>query len=150
MKSPLQWILTETVVRMETEALATTSPVLELSDQNFEMLLKSTEKLIVVEFYADDCPFCQEIAPVYEEMSRQMSEDAVFTRVNAMANIDLATQFGVVGTPTFKLFCKDRLVGEIVGATNATVLRNTIKDAIRHQAVCAAKRRIGYEMDGYG
>jgi thioredoxin 1 len=135
---------------MNLETISSMTGIMELNEQNFEQLLKTTDKLIIVEFYQFDCPFCAEIAPVYEEMSKQMAEDAVFTRVDTVGNMDLATQFGIVGTPTFKMFCKDKLVGEVFGQTNATALRNTIKDAIRHQAVCAAKRKMTFELDGYG
>jgi hypothetical protein len=42
-------------------------------------------------------------------------------------------------------------VGELVGAINTTILRNTIKDLIRHRNECVNKStRISYEMDGYG
>jgi thioredoxin 1 len=125
--------------------------IIELNEDSFEELLRMTDKLIVVEFYLNACPHCQAVAPIYEEISRELGEDAIFTRVDAERNINLAAQYGVIGTPTFKLFCRDRLLGEIVGETNATVLRNTIKDAIRHQVRCAAKaRKFSYEIDGYG
>jgi thioredoxin-like negative regulator of GroEL len=89
--------------------------------------------------------------PVYEQISQELSDEAVFARVDAQENLDMALQYGVVGTPTFKLFCRDKFLGEIVGETNATVLRNTIKDMIRHQAACALRtKRVTYEQDGYG
>jgi thioredoxin-like negative regulator of GroEL len=106
---------------------------------------------VVVEFYMEGCEVCQAMEPVYEQLSHELSEEAVFAKVDAQVNLDMALQYGVVGTPTFKLFCRDKFLGEIVGETNATVLRNTIKDMIRHQAACTVRsRRTTYEQDGYG
>ena len=76
-----------------------------------------------------------------ESLAHELSEEAVFAKVDAQANMDMALQYGVVGTPTFKLFCRDRFLGEIIGETNATVLRNTIKDMIRHQAACTLRSK---------
>lgn len=135
---------------MEVNTSISSHRVKDLNAQSFEQLLKNSDKLIVVEFYQLECPFCAEIAPLYEQMSLEMPDDVVFSRIDAGSEIDLAIQFGIMATPTFKMFCRDKLVGEVVGETNATVLRNTIKDAINHQLVCSARRKRTFELDGYG
>lgn len=123
----------------------------ELDDKTFDETLKSTDKLVIVEFYTNTCPNCLAIAPVYEELSKELGKDAVFSQVNAQKNMTIAARYGVMATPTFKFFCKTGPIGELVGAIHATVLRNTIKDLIRHRMECVSKStRISYEMDGYG
>lgn len=125
--------------------------VLELDHMSFKQLVSNTDKLVVVEFYLDTCEACQAMEPVLESLSQELAEEAVFAKVDAQVNLDMALQYGVVGTPTFKLFCRDKFLGEIVGVTNATVLRNTIRDMIRHQAACGVRtRKVPYELDGYG
>ncbi len=125
--------------------------IIDLDEEKFESMIKGTDKLIVVEFYMEDCPFCQAIEPAYEELSKELGGDAVFTRVDADSHGSLAARYGIIGTPTFKLFCKDKLISEIMGETNETVLRNTIKDAIRHQTACSLRSKtFTYEIDGYG
>ena len=136
---------------MDVNPLILNKGVMELDQMSFQQLVSATDKLIIVEFYLPDCPVCQAMDPVYESLSHELSEEAVFGKIDAQVNLDLALQYGVVGTPTFKLFCRDRFLGEIVGETNATVLRNTIKDMIRHQSACAIRsKKQTYEMDGYG
>ena len=122
----------------------------ELSMGTFDEALK-TEKLTVVEFYTTTCPNCAAVAPIYEAISNELKENAVFAKVNARENMDLALRYGIMGTPTFKFFCRGIPIGEIVGEVNATLLRNTIKDLIRHRNECASKStRLVYEIDGYG
>ncbi len=127
------------------------SEIKELDMSSLDKVLKSTEKLIIVEFYTNTCPNCRAIAPVYANLSKELSRDAVFTQINAQVNTELASRYGVMGVPTFRFFCKERPIGEIVGEVNATILRNTIKDFIKHRTECISKSTsLSYEMDGYG
>ena len=123
----------------------------ELDDKSFDELLSDTDKLIIVEFYNTTCPNCRAIAPVYSELSQELQKEVVFTRINVEQNMKIAARYGVMGVPTFKFLCKERPVGEIVGSVNATMLRNTIKDYVRHRLECLSKSTsIVYELDGYG
>jgi thioredoxin 1 len=123
----------------------------ELNDQSFDKLIKDTEKFVAVMFYTNSCPNCRAITPVFAELSEELKRDAIFTRVNAQDNAILSTKFGIMGVPTFKFFCNNQPVGELVGAINRTLLRNTIKDLIRHRNECVGKStRISWEIDGYG
>lgn len=123
----------------------------ELDDKSFDELLSGSDKLVIVEFYNTTCPNCRAIAPVYSELSQELKKEAVFTRINVERNMKTATRYGIMGVPTFKFLCKERPVGEIVGSVNATMLRNTIKDHVRHRLECLSKSTsIVYELDGYG
>ncbi|UCG69959.1 MAG: thioredoxin [Thermoplasmata archaeon] len=123
----------------------------ELDDKTFDELLSDSDKLVIVEFYNTTCPNCRAIAPVYSELSQELQKEAVFTRINVEQNMKIAARYGVMGVPTFKFLCKERPVGEIVGSVNATMLRNTIKDYVRHRLECLSKSTsIVYELDGYG
>jgi thioredoxin 1 len=123
----------------------------ELNDKSFNETLKNTDMLIIVEFYNTTCPNCQAIEPVYSELSKELQKEAIFTRLNVEQNMAIAARFGVMGVPTFKFLCKNQPIGEIVGSVNATMLRNTIKDYVRHRLECVSKSTsIVYELDGYG
>jgi thiol-disulfide isomerase/thioredoxin len=125
--------------------------VKELDDESFDEILKETDKLIIVEFYTNTCPNCAAIAQIYSELSQEMEKEAIFTKLNTERSMAIAQRYGVMGVPTFKFFCKEKPIGEIVGTVPTTMLRNTIKDYIRHRLECAAKStRLTFEMDGYG
>jgi thiol-disulfide isomerase/thioredoxin len=122
----------------------------DLNKAAFNTLLKEEERLIIVEFYTSTCPNCAAIAPVYAELSEELHKSAAFTMVNAETFQELAMRYGVLGVPTFKFICNGRPVGELVGSINATLLRNTIKDIIRHKNECISKSTpLVYEIDGY-
>ncbi|MBM4249667.1 MAG: thioredoxin [Euryarchaeota archaeon] len=125
--------------------------VLELDPTSFGEALEQGDRLVVVEFYTDTCPNCAALRPVYEALSAEMGAEARFTRLNAAAHATLAARFGIMGVPTIKFFCRGRPIGDIVGEVNTTVLRNTIKDFIRHRTECVSRSTaIRTEMDGYG
>ena len=122
----------------------------EINSSGFASLIKKSERLIIVEFYSDSCSACRAIAPTYQQLSEELVDYAEFTQMNVASNVQLSQELGVMGTPTFKFFCAGRPIGEIVGAINATILRNTIKDMVRHKNECITKSTpINYEMDGY-
>ncbi len=125
--------------------------VSELEPSTFGKALDSGDRLVVVEFYTNSCSNCAALAPIYEALSAEMGNEAVFARLNAADHPALAQRFGVLGVPTIKFFCRGRPIGDIVGQVNATVLRNTIKDFIRHRTECVTKSTaLWTEMDGYG
>lgn len=125
--------------------------VKELDRVNFDKTISESDKLVIVEFYNTTCPNCQAIAPTYSELSVELEKEAVFTRINTQLNPAIAARFGIMGVPTFKFLCNDRPIGEIVGSVHATMLRNTIKDMVRHRTECISNStRLTFEMDGYG
>ena len=123
----------------------------DIDEKEFVRILDSEEKLIIVQFYTRTCPNCAAIAPIYSQLSEELHKSAEFTKVNAETNQNLAMKYGILGVPTFKFFCAGRPVGEIVGSINATILRNTIKDYIKHKTECVTQTTpLSWEMDGYG
>jgi len=122
----------------------------DVTEALFNDMLKRTDRLIIVEFWSPGCSVCAQVAPAYEEVSKDASLDVAFLRVNTDANAQMARKYGVQGTPTFSIFCRDGKVTDIVGLTSATALRNTIKDVIRHNISCKGRSKIGFEIDGYG
>lgn len=122
----------------------------ELDEAGFDAAV-SGPKIVVVEFYTRTCVHCAAIAPVYEELSRELFEYARFTRVNAETNQALARRLGIMGTPSFVFFCNGRKAGDLVGAIHETILRNQVRDFARHGGECAAKSTpLAWGMDGYG
>ncbi len=125
--------------------------VIDIDESTFDEVVNSTDELVIVEFYLANCPVCAQVAPIFEMLSNELKQDAIFGRVDAQSNLQLSLRFEVVGTPTFKFFCKDKLIGEVIGGINETMFRNTVKDMIQHKLACASQeKKSSFEMDGYG
>jgi thioredoxin reductase (NADPH) len=86
------------------------------SDSEFEAL-KNNWPILVVDFYSDECPPCEKLAPIYKKMSR-MFPAVKFIKIFRQQHRTLAKTLGVSGSPTvlfFKLgkLLEQRLSGEI-------------------------------------
>jgi len=80
-------------------------------------VLKS-EIPVVVEFWHHTCPTCLKIEPQVKELTVKLQGKAKVIRLNVLEsreNRRLAIQNGVMGTPTFKIYCRGVDIGEIIG-----------------------------------
>jgi thioredoxin len=87
------------------------------STSQFSSLLSSSA-IVVADFYADWCGPCRQIAPIYEQLSAQLSRPnkITFAKINTDQQQDLARSYGVKAMPTFMIFKNARQVEFIEGA----------------------------------
>ncbi|CAM9573950.1 unnamed protein product [Ectocarpus sp. 12 AP-2014] len=71
--------------------------------------------LVVVDFYADWCGPCKQIAPVYKEMAKEFPK-AVLLKVNVDTNKETAQKYAVQSMPTFVMIKNGKKVDELKGA----------------------------------
>lgn len=88
--------------------------------------------------------------PIFRSLAEEMGKKAQFCRVNAQLHQELAMMYGVQSVPTFKFFCHRKPIGEIVGAVNRTILKNTIVDFAQWRKKCEmGSTPMSYDMTGY-
>lgn len=88
--------------------------VIKLTKENFEEVALRSEKVVLVDFYADWCGPCKMAAPIVEELSGELA-DAVFCKVNVDDSPELAAAFGVQSIPTFVVLSDGKAVDMSVG-----------------------------------
>jgi len=81
----------------------------------FERQMQETEKLVLVDFFADWCGPCKMLAPVLEEIEEENSDELLVVQVNVDENMELAFELSVLSLPTVILYEqgkeKDRMTG---------------------------------------
>jgi len=77
--------------------------------------LISSNRAVVVDFYADWCPPCRMIAPKFEELATTHT-DIMFVKINSDEHQDIASQQEVQVLPTFQFFKDGKKIAEIHGA----------------------------------
>jgi thioredoxin-like negative regulator of GroEL len=122
----------------------------ELDREDFDEVINNCDQMVIVEFYTNSCPNCKTMEPIYTNLAQNMGDKATFCRVNAQLHQEIAMLYGVQSVPTFKFFCHRKPIGEIVGAVNKTILKNTIVDFGQWREKCfKGSTPISYDMTGY-
>ena len=85
------------------------------NDQNFgEEVLKS-ELPVLVDFWAVWCGPCQTIAPIIEELAKEMEGKVKVGKMNVDGSPQTASEYGIMSIPTMILFKNGKVVKTIVG-----------------------------------
>jgi thioredoxin len=91
---------------------------MDVTEQTFddEVLQRSHDRPVVVDFWAEWCGPCHALAPVLEREIEERGDAVELVKVDVDANPTLAQQFGVSGIPAVKAFRNGQIVGQFVGA----------------------------------
>ena len=89
---------------------------LEFTEENFESTALKSDKLVMVDFWAEWCGPCRMVGPHVEELSKEYEGKAVVGKVNVDLHGCIAAQFGVRNIPTIVFLKNGELVDKVVGA----------------------------------
>ena len=88
----------------------------EFTEENFESLAIKSDKLVMVDFWAEWCGPCRMIGPPVEELASEYDGKALVGKVNVDLHGGIAAQFGVRNIPTIVFLKNGELVDKVVGA----------------------------------
>ena len=88
---------------------------IKITTDNFEEEVLNSEKPVLIDFFATWCGPCKMMAPVLEQLSREMEGKAKIVKVDVDESEDLAVRFGIMSIPTMILFKDGNAVEMAVG-----------------------------------
>ena len=100
-----------------------------LTDENFEKEINATDKLVLVDFYADWCGPCKTLGPILEKIAEEMKDSLVLLKANVDNTPQNAGKFGVEKIPTIVLFKGGKVISGFVGLVPEQAIKEWIKNA---------------------
>jgi len=88
----------------------------EITDSNFQTVVKDSDKVVLVDFWAEWCGPCRMVGPIVEELAKEYDGKAVIGKLNVDNNPNVSMEFGVRNIPTILFFKGGKLVDKQVGA----------------------------------
>ena len=78
--------------------------VVKLTTDNFEQEVLQAQQPVLVDFYADWCGPCNAMAPVIEELAKELEGKVKVGKINVDENPDIAVEYNVMSIPTLIVF----------------------------------------------
>lgn len=104
------------------------SSTVEVTDGNFEDEVLSSDKPVLVDYWAEWCGPCKMTAPILDEVSDEYAEQLKIAKLNIDENPNTPPKYGVRGIPTLMLFKDGNVEATKVGALSKAQLEAFLEE----------------------
>lgn len=106
--------------------------VVEVNQADFqrEVLARSRNIPVVVDFWAPWCGPCQAMGPVIDQLDSEMGGKVKIGKLNVDDNPETASKYGVMSIPTLKVFKGGVELKELIGLQSREVLKAELEKLV--------------------
>ncbi len=102
----------------------------KVSDASFQDDVLQSQEPVLVDFWAEWCGPCRQIAPTLDEIAREMDGKLKIAKINIDENPSTPSRYGVRAIPTLMIFKGGQQVGQQVGVLPKSKLVDWIRSSI--------------------
>ena len=102
----------------------------KITDSNFEKLVLKSEKLVIVDFWAEWCGPCKAITPILDEISNEFGDKILVGKVNVDEVKEVPVKYGIRSIPTLLFFNNGEITRQEVGLQSKQTLVDNITQIV--------------------
>lgn len=104
--------------------------VIRLNNDNFNKEAVNTDKVVLIDFYADWCGPCKMMSPIIDKIAEELDGNVKICKLNVDEAQDMAMKYNVMSIPTLIIFKNGSVVDTIVGLRSKEEILETLKGAM--------------------
>lgn len=101
-----------------------------LTKANLDEIVTNAQKPVVIDVYATWCGPCQQVKPVFEALSKELSDSYIFAELNVDEARELAVTYGITSVPTFIFIKNGEIKGKALGYMPKDILKKKITELL--------------------
>jgi thioredoxin 1 len=102
----------------------------KVTDASFDKEVLNSSKPVLVDFWAEWCTPCRQIAPALDELSNELGSKISIAKINIDENPNVPMKYGVKSIPTLMIFKGGQVAATKVGALSKQRLKEWIDSAL--------------------
>ena len=103
---------------------------LEFTDANFQQVVMESDKLSVIDFWAEWCGPCRAIGPILDEIAAEHGDKLKIVKLNTDEESAIAIKYGVTSIPMLNVYVNGEVVKTIIGAKPKPALLKELESFI--------------------
>jgi thioredoxin len=108
----------------------TVGAINSVTDASFDADVLKSDKVVLVDFWAEWCGPCRQVAPILEEIAAEKADQLTIVKLNVDENPKIAQNYGVLQIPTLNVYKDGEVVKQIIGARPKSMLLRELEGII--------------------
>ena len=101
-----------------------------VTDDSFDADVLKNDKPVLVDYWAEWCGPCRQVAPVLEAILAEHGDKLEIVKLNVDENPEVTRRYGILNIPTLGVFQNGQVVKELVGARSKSRLLDDLAEFI--------------------